>query len=192
MNEQLEFLLEFVKDPIHTGAIAPSSKYLARFIVKQANVSAAKRIVEIGPGTGSFTTEILKSKTKSSKFFAIEINKQFVRDLKQKYPDISVYEQSADSLSSLIKKEGWKNADCIVSGLPWAIFSDAEQDNLLDAITYSLAPEGLFVTFAYVQGRFLPAGFRFRNKVFEKFKRVDITESVLLNLPPAFLYVCKK
>lgn len=48
----ITFLHEFIKHPKHTGAIAPSSKILARKMVDVIDFNRAKCIVELGPGTG--------------------------------------------------------------------------------------------------------------------------------------------
>ena len=48
----ITFLHEFIKHPKHTGAIAPSSKILAKKMVDVIDFNKAKCIVELGPGTG--------------------------------------------------------------------------------------------------------------------------------------------
>ena len=50
----ITFLHEFIKHPKHTGAIAPSSKILARKMVDVIDFHRAKCIVELGPGTGFY------------------------------------------------------------------------------------------------------------------------------------------
>jgi phospholipid N-methyltransferase len=75
-----------------------------------------------------------------------------------------------------------------VSGLPWAAFPEALQDQLLDTIADVLRPGGRLVTFAYLQGVLLPAGAKFKRKLKQRFRRVSTTRTVWLNLPPAFVY----
>ncbi len=50
----ITFLHEFIKHPKHTGAVAPSSKILAKKMVDVIDFNKAKCIVELGPGTGGF------------------------------------------------------------------------------------------------------------------------------------------
>ena len=74
MNEEIEmqfitFLSEFIKHPKNTGAIAPSSNILAKAMVDAIDFDVAKCIVELGPGTGSFTKEIMKRKRKEQHLF---------------------------------------------------------------------------------------------------------------------------
>ncbi|PRP96638.1 hypothetical protein TUN_33020 [Bacillus sp. M21] len=63
----ITFLSEFIKNPKNTGAIAPSSKILATKMVDTINFETAKCIVELGPGTGVFTKEIIKRKKKEKR-----------------------------------------------------------------------------------------------------------------------------
>jgi phosphatidylethanolamine/phosphatidyl-N-methylethanolamine N-methyltransferase len=92
----------------------------------------------------------------------------------------------------LCDRQGIAQVDCIVSGLPWASFPDDMQTQYLDAMMTVLKPGGQFVTFAYLQGLLLPAGRRFRRKLDHYFSRVDRSRTVWLNLPPAFVYRCRR
>jgi phospholipid N-methyltransferase len=83
----ITFLHEFIKHPKHTGAITPSSKILAKKMVDIINFNSAKCIVELGPGTGVFTKEIMKRKKKETIFLLIEINEVFCKELKRKFKD---------------------------------------------------------------------------------------------------------
>ena len=55
-----------------------------------------------------------------------------------------------------------------------------------------LKPGGQFVTFAYLQGLLLPAGRRFRAKLKRSFSDVTKSKIVWRNLPPAFVYRCRR
>ena len=58
----LKFLIQFLKNPINIGAVAPNEKFLAKKMIKSIQFDCAKCIMEYGPGTGSFTKEIIKHK----------------------------------------------------------------------------------------------------------------------------------
>jgi phospholipid N-methyltransferase len=192
MKEKLLFLREFVRSPGRTGAITPSSAYLTTEIVRQAGVKKANCIVEFGPGTGSFTQEILRLKKANAFFVGIEANPVLVNTLRQKYPNANIISDSAENTLSILKKDNQSLADCIVSGLPWAAFPPSLQDTLLTAAVDSLRPGGRFTTFAYLQGLMLPAGRRFRQKLQETFSKVHLGHIIWKNIPPAFVYRCIK
>lgn len=192
MKETLLFLREFVRSPGRTGAIAPSSPLLAAEIVRQAGVKKAQTIVEFGPGTGSFTREILKQKSESAFFVGIEANQRLAEALKSQLPDAYIITDSAENTPSILKENQQPEADCIVSGLPWAAFPPELQDKLLEAAIKSLRPGGRFATFAYLQGLLLPSGQRFRKKLKENFSKVHLGRIIWRNLPAAFVYRCIK
>jgi phosphatidylethanolamine/phosphatidyl-N-methylethanolamine N-methyltransferase len=192
MKESLLFLREFVRRPGQTGAIAPSSSYLTSEIIRQAGVKKADCIVEFGPGTGSFTCEILRQKKENAFFVGIEANPRLAETLQQKFPQANILADSAENTPAILKNHNKPEADCIVSGLPWAAFPPSLQDKLLAAAIDSLRPGGRFTTFAYLQGLLLPAGQRFRQKLQETFSKVHLGRIIWKNLPPAFVYRCLK
>ncbi len=192
MKDTFLFLREFARSPGRTGAIAPSSTWLAAEIVRQAGVRKAQTIVEFGPGTGSFTREILKQKNDSAFFVGIEANPRLVETLKSQLPQANIIVDSAENTLSILKNNQQSEADCIVSGLPWASFPPKLQDKLLEAAIDSLRPGGRFTTFAYLQGLLLPSGQRFRRKLEETFSKVHLGRVIWRNLPAAFVYRCIK
>ena len=66
------FLLQYITHPRTVGAILPSSKRLARKMVESIDFENAKCIVELGPGTGVFTENILKKRNKDTIIILIE------------------------------------------------------------------------------------------------------------------------
>jgi phosphatidylethanolamine/phosphatidyl-N-methylethanolamine N-methyltransferase len=192
MKDTLLFLREFVRRPGQTGAIAPSSPSLTAEIVRQAGVKDADIIVEFGPGTGSFTREILRQKKETAFFAGIEANPILAETLRRKFPCANIFSDSAENTLSILRNHQLAETDCIVSGLPWASFSPQLQDILLQAAMTSLRPEGRFATFAYLQGLLLPSGQRFRKKLRQTFSTVHVGRIIWKNLPPAFVYRCVK
>ena len=73
-----DFARQLAHQPATTGAIAPSSKSLAKKVIRHASLANAKTVVELGPGTGVFTEQILRGLNCKQKFFAIELNRTFV------------------------------------------------------------------------------------------------------------------
>jgi phosphatidylethanolamine/phosphatidyl-N-methylethanolamine N-methyltransferase len=183
-----QFLKQFLLHPSATGAIAASSASLARLMVETAGVREAGVIVEFGPGTGVFTEEILRVRRPDADFLAMELNPEFAELVRRRCPTAQVYVDSATNTRRYLEERGHSHCDCIVSGLPWAAFPEALQDQLLDTIADVLRPGGRLVTFAYLQGVLLPAGAKFKRKLKQRFRRVSTTHTVWLNLPPAFVY----
>jgi phospholipid N-methyltransferase len=188
----LAILGQFLKNPKHIGAIAPSSRALSRRIVSDSDIESASVILEYGPGTGVFTRQILKAKNPGAVFAAIERNELLAARFRVEFPGVPLYEDSAENAPGIIRHLGADKVDCVISGLPWAAFDDGLQDRLIDATLEVLREGGTFVTFAYLQGLLLRSGKRFAEKLKSNFSRVSRSGVVWWNLPPAFVYRCTR
>ena len=184
--------MQFLRKPLTTGAICPSSPDLSRLMTSDIGVETANVVVELGPGTGAITRFILEKLQKKSVFFAIELNESVLPVFKERFPGRDIYHESASHLPEILESRGLSTADVILSGLPWASFSSGLQDEILAAILRALPEGGAFATFAYLQGTILPTGVRFRKKLKQYFSRVETSRIAWMNFPPAFVYRCWK
>lgn len=189
---KIAVIKEFIKSPRTVGTIMPSSKYLALEMTKHSGIEDAETVVEIGPGSGAFTNCLISKLQKNAKFIMIELNKDFYKRLKIKYPNIKIINDSAENLLQILKNEGLDKADTIISGLPWAVFPESLQKSILHQIHSALKDGGHFSTYAYFQGCFLPSGKRFRKKLTEIFSKAERSRLVVKNFPPAYVYRCIK
>src|SRR5215831_922962 len=96
MNQHVKFIGTFLRKPIATGAIAPSSRWLADLMTSDMNLDKAKTVVELGPGTGAFTQAIQEKLSPEALFLAIELNPEFADHLKQKFPKANIINGSAE------------------------------------------------------------------------------------------------
>lgn len=188
----ITFLKNFIKKPIHTGAVWPSSPYLSIEMTKHIGIEKASAVVEIGPGTGAVTPHIINRLSGGAKFFAIELNGELCECLRKKHPNVKVYHDDAANLKELLKKEEIDKVDIVFSGIPWAWLPSKIQDSLLNVVIHSLRPGGHFVTFAYLQGTVLPSGLRFKSLLKKHFSVVGRSRTEWRNIPPAFVYRCRK
>jgi phosphatidylethanolamine/phosphatidyl-N-methylethanolamine N-methyltransferase len=191
MISHLKFAKEFLLNPRKTGAIAQSSNSLSNLIVNTSNIKNSRHIVELGPGRGSFTKKIMQDLPEESKFFALEVNDNFITETKKVCPKIIIYKDCATKINQYLKINNMPSCDTIISGLPWAAFNKDLQEKLIDGIKNSLSKDGEFLTFAYLQGALLPSGRRFKSLLDRNFKTVKKSKIVWNNLPPAFVYHCK-
>lgn len=187
-----EFLRQFVRFPKHVGAIAASSANLARAVTDAARVNEASVVVEFGPGTGVITEHILQRLSNGASFLAIEINKEFAEITRTRFPGAYVVHDSAVHARRYLEELGHSHCDCIVSGLPWAIFDSALQDALLDATLDALKPGGRFSGYMYLTSMLWPPGKRFREKLHKRFRNAGVKTIVWRNLPPAVVLYGEK
>ena len=190
--EHARFVASFLRHPFSTGALVPSSRWLARHMIEGMRLPRAKTVVEVGPGTGSFTKAIAQEVPPDALFLAVELNPDFANGLSSKFPNVRVINDSAEHLAKHLANHGRWSADAILSSLPWASFPPDLQGRLMDAIAGALAPGGRFSTYAYVHAAWLPAARRFREMLDGHFRSVHTTGVVWWNLPPAVVYRCEK
>jgi phosphatidylethanolamine/phosphatidyl-N-methylethanolamine N-methyltransferase len=191
LTKQL-FLKRFLANPGLIGAILPSSPALCREITSHINIESSEAVIELGPGTGVITDEILSRINHQAKFVAIELDNKMYETLRRNRPALNIVNDSAENLPEIMENAKIKHLNTIISGLPWAAFHEKLQLGILNAIVNSLCDGGYFTTFAYLQGLMLPAGQRFKKLLRKSFKEVTISRVIWTNVPPAIVYRCKK
>lgn len=189
----LEFLSNFIKHPGCVGAIAPSTENLAVQMVAPVNLDKVQTIVEYGPGTGVFTKYISKRiNHDKTMFFSLEIDDKMFEVSTQAVPDVEIIKDSASNVCDQLKKHGKDYADAIISGLPFAIFPYKLQDEIIEATVEALPKGGIFTTFTYFHGFYLPGACRIRKVLKMNFSEFHLSPIVWNNFPPAIVYWCKK
>jgi len=189
----LTFMKEVLRANRTTGALGPSSKGLAEAVTEMARLDGAKAIVEYGPGTGVFTEYIQAHKPADAHFIAMEVNDEFVEATRKRCPDVHVYHDSAQNAIKYLNEAGYEHCDRIVSGLPWTRFPEELQDEIINAAYESLAPGGIFLTFAYATSPLVPSGRRFfMEKLPKRFPNVRKSKPVWANFPPCVVFYAQK
>ena len=174
------FLKNFLKNWKQVGSITPSSRFLTSKMLESVDFSKVKTLVELGPGTGVFTKEVLLRMKPEARLIALETNHEFFEQLKKiKDKRLVVVEISAGSLSTVLCGE---KVDVIISGIPFSVIKKETREKMLYEIKDNLKNTGVFIQFQYSLGLH-----GLLNKVFNKHVKVSF---VSLNIPPAFVYVC--
>jgi phospholipid N-methyltransferase len=185
------FLRQFVRSPRTVGAILPSSTALARVMLAPIDFTAAGAVVEFGPGTGAFTREIAARLAPGCRYLGIELNQHFVGELTREFPRLAFVHGSVTDLAKILAEYRIGAVDAIVCGLPWATLPVSLQETVFSAMRTALRPQGLFVTFGYLQSLVLPGAQALRRRLRREFADVVQTSPVWGNVPPAFAYICR-
>ncbi len=145
--EYLDFLAAWVRKPRQTASVVPSSRFLARLMVRDVNPEGA-RVIELGGGTGVFTREILATGLPPEKLEVVEINPDFARRLEFRFPGVDIIRHRAETISAHVSGEpgGYQQ---VISGLPLLAMNQASQRAILEEAFRLLAPDGIFVQFTY-------------------------------------------
>lgn len=189
--DRLNFFGSFLRRPLRVGAFAPSSPALARAMLRGADLKNARAVVEFGPGTGAFTRLILDRIGRQTAFIALELGERQVRRLQRRFPALHVYHDSAEKIQHYLARHHRRQADCIISGLPWGNMPARAQRRIFDATLASLAPGGTFTTFCYAHAAWLPGSRGFHRWIDRHFAEVQTSRIIWRNAPPAFVYRCR-
>jgi phospholipid N-methyltransferase len=161
-----------------TGAVLPSgpalAKALCRYVANADNpvdeslrdsklaVSerlpyVARRILEVGPGTGAVTGRIISDLPPADRLVLVERNEQFAARLRTRLIDDPLFSRAADRITlmhagveELAEDEPF---DLIISGLPLNNFSVELVEQILAKLRRLLAPGGTLSYFEYVAVR---------------------------------------
>lgn len=186
------FFREFCSDWRATGAVAPSSRALASRVVELAGVKKARRILELGPGTGPFTEAIQAAMPEGARYLGLELNTTFTNRLRERFPDMQFEAVAAQEYNFDGFLQADESFDCIISGLPWTAFPPWLQTAILDHALTRLKAGGHLVTFAYSAFHLLPAGQHFAQLLASRCASLERSRTVWGNLPPAFVYKATK
>jgi phospholipid N-methyltransferase len=186
-REHLLLFGRFLRHPRTIGAIAPSSAALAEAMVDTCDLTGAVRAVELGPGTGVFTTALLERLGPSGRLLAIDREPAFVARLQERFPRVECVCASAAELPELASTRGLLPVDVIISGLPFACLPAATTREILEGIQAALRPGGGFSTFQYVHAYRLPTAAAFRRAISERMGSPPVRRLVVKNLPPAYV-----
>ncbi len=200
------FLTQARLNFLHTGAIAPSSRFLARAM--SATLDSSSRgggpltVLEAGAGTGALTVEIVRRLPPGSHLDIYEVNPTFAQHLDRTFRsngrvEVRVVNEPVQAVPDSARY------DAIISGLPLNNFKPAIVKAILKRLFATLRPGGSLSYFEYLlirELKSLATGPRERRRLrrvgrvtgsyLEKyeFRR----EAVFLNIPPAVVHHLRK
>jgi phospholipid N-methyltransferase len=177
------FLNKFLRQGTGIAALAPSSRWLARAVVRGIDFTATRSIVELGAGTGPITGELLRQAPAACRAIVVERDADFCRRLRQRYPQADVVEADANNLEHLLHDRGLETVDHVISGLPLPSFPPELRDGLLNVVHQRLAANGTFRQLTHMPWVYYKLYRRY-------FAEVDF-RLVPMNLPPGGVYICR-
>ncbi len=185
------FLRDVARRPTQMGAIAPSGSQLGEMMAREVGIEPDHVVVELGAGTGSLT-QAIRNRAPHAPLLALEPGAEMAEGLRRRFPDIEVSQRLAHELPEVLREWGHPAVDRVVSGLPWTIWPDHVQNQILDAVVSCMKPDGQLVTFTYVHSQVLPGADVLKKMLDRYFGSVRKTPIAWLNLPPAFAYVASQ
>jgi phosphatidylethanolamine/phosphatidyl-N-methylethanolamine N-methyltransferase len=150
-NEYRVFWREFGHTFHTTGAVLPSGRGLCKALASQVGRDRlARRVLEVGPGTGAVTSEIIRRLGPDDRLDLVELNERFAQVLRDRLASEPAWQRVANRVRVLEmpieKLPSNEKYECIISGLPLNNFSCDFVAQVL-GLFHQLAAEGCTLSF---------------------------------------------
>ncbi len=148
----LLFFKRVIANPIRVGYIVPSSGFLTRKTAKRIDFSKPRVVIELGPGEGCHSRQIVRRMNPESKLILVELDSHFAEHLEKQFAHdrrVTVVHADALHLATTLEELGITNPDYIVSGIPFTIMEAALREDLLSAISLAMGPDTVFITYQF-------------------------------------------
>ena len=168
------FFLRFLREPRRLGVPFPHNGRIAAAVAAELRKHSARRVVELGGGTGSLTRGILEVLDPAERLLCIERDGGFCRRLATLFSErVEVVQGDALDVLRLIKGTVWERPDAVVCSVP--LLGGVGPD-LCGAIASVLPREGVYLQVTNVR------------KPIEEFFEIRRSRLFLSNIPPEHLY----
>ncbi|MBC7164672.1 MAG: methyltransferase type 12 [Roseovarius sp.] len=175
------FFGELLRHPGEVVAIAPSSGAVARRMT--AGLERVQGpVVEIGPGTGSFTRAILARGVAPENLTLLETNARFCEALQEKFPGVRVLNRPAQDIGEI----GLTGIGAVISGVP-VLARPTIQREVVGRAFKVMAPDGFFAQITYSPNAPISPEMQHELGI-----RAEKRGTVWANLPPARVFVFRR
>ena len=177
---------QWLRNPLRTASVVPSSRELAKAMVAELPPHAT-RVIELGGGTGALTRALLAYGVRGDALLVLELNEELHAHLHARVPAVRVELGDARALPEIARATGYLDdgpADAIISGLGLLAMPADLQRSILEAAFSCLRAGGRFIQFTY--GPQPPVFDAVAKELQLQVRRGDF---VLRNVPPATVYV---
>ncbi|MDR3385650.1 MAG: methyltransferase domain-containing protein [Rudaea sp.] len=145
------FFRQWLKNPLAIAALSPSGRQLTRQMIAELPHDA-RRVIELGGGTGVFTRALLEHGIARKDLLVLELNEALYQHLSVCFADVHVVCGDARELKSIAAAGGFLDGgpvDAVISGLGLLSMSKRMQGEILRAAFDTLKQDGRFVQFTY-------------------------------------------
>lgn len=148
-REAALFLSRWIKAPHLIGALAPSSRGLARAMARQIDPKGQGAIVELGGGTGSITRALLERGLPPARLVVVERDRTLAALLRTRFPGVRILHGDAVELVALLRPLAIEGAAAIVSSLPLLSLPKQMRRRIVEQSFALLGDQGTFVQYTY-------------------------------------------
>lgn len=146
----LLFFKRVLANPMRVGYLVPSSPFLTRQTASRLDFSQPRVVVELGPGEGCHTREIVKRMTPDSRLVLFEIDTEFVTHLRRQFQHdsrVTVLQTDALHIREALSELGHSRCDYILSGIPFSVIEKKTRTRILSRIAGAMDEDSRFIAY---------------------------------------------
>lgn len=186
MNENIQFLQAFLKNPLKVGSIAPSSPELAAAMIDGITPTKDNIVIELGVGTGAITKYLQEIIPDDGSYLGIELDPNLVRSLKLKYQGLNIVCGNAVDTVSIHERSGLGKVGFVICCLPFVSLPNEVGESILGEIDKLMRLGCTFRTFQYAHGYYMPSAIKLREFMRARYGKSKRSPLVVKNVPPAY------
>lgn len=187
MNENIQFLQAFLKNPGTVGSITPSSPELARRMVAGIRPDENNVVLELGVGTGAITKFLQEIVPDGRSYLGVELDRDLVRSLKKNYPEMRIVRGNALEAAEIHRRSGLGKVGTIICCLPFVSMSNELGEKILLEIDKFMQLGCTFRTFQYAHGYYFPSAIKLREFMRGRYGKSRRSPLIVKNVPPAYI-----
>ncbi len=146
----LLFFKRVLANPMRVGYLVPSSPFLTRQTASRLDFSRPRVVVELGPGEGCHTRQIVKRMGPDSRLVLFEVDPEFVTHLRHQFRKdkrVTILETDALHIREALTELGHSRCDYILSGIPFSVIEKSVRNRMLARIAGAMDADSRFIAY---------------------------------------------
>ncbi len=183
-KEDFKFIKGWAKKPGAVGAIKPTGKIAARHMASLLPLETELPVLELGPGTGVITQEILARGLAPEKIVSVEYSREFYAYLVKKFPGVNFIHGDAFNLDQALMNVPFETYAGVIGAVPLLNVPKQKRQDIIVESLKRVIPGGPFIQISY--------GPNPPTKAVPGKYTVEKSDRIFRNIPPAGIWVYRK
>ncbi|WP_026379317.1 class I SAM-dependent methyltransferase [Afifella pfennigii] len=184
IEDEFRFFKTWAKRPMKMGAVVPSSRAFARMMIRHGKPDPEGWTLELGPGTGVITEELIRAGIPQERLVCVEYEQHFYDLLKKRFPRVNLIRGDAFNLGETLGAFADTQFSAVLSGVPVLLISEEKRRHFIADCLSRVRPGGNMTQLSYsftTPQKPVPGSFRVRSSPWVGF-----------NLPPGRVWIFER
>lgn len=180
----IRFFKGWLDGPKTVGTPFATSIHTGRAMASVIDTASGLPVLEVGPGTGTITREILARGIAPENLHAVEYSEDFAFGLRRAFPGVKIIQGDVFALDDLLGAARSITFDCVISAIPLLNFPLARRIAYIEDMLNRTPPGRPVIQVTYSPISPVPP----RSGSFS----VERADFILRNVPPAHLWTYRR